>query len=446
MSDKENFDIPSDDSEYDDALDESFEFDDDDYDDVDLDSELGDFEDDYDDVDYEEEGQIDQEAVDNFQPKKSKISFNTIVIAGAIVVGIFVVMSQMQPEPPEYGDKVEKSKFTTALKLEGHNKGPGAIEKEDIESLEVPSEGKPEAKQEQGFLFDAEVADVSKEVVDDAPPMPSPIVSETNEVDEVSDVNNDTNIDDALVKSVESEETEVKEVPRSPFGENNGEQKIEDLEETAVVNEDKVFEALEEAKLDQEVVVESVPVMVPEKPDTAIVVEDLQGKIEDVPDKVIEPEVVSESIQSTSLNEKLDRIIQRLDDMELKINDLQTASIEKTENTIVNIDVPKQSAPKKTADKKADVEKESAIEAPQNEEIAQPKAAVAKKITKKAPARVTWELRAAQPGKAWVSKKGQRDMRPVVVGDKLSGIGRIQNILYSNGKWTVQGASGKITQ
>jgi intracellular multiplication protein IcmG len=55
-------------------------------------------------------------------------------------------------------------------------------------------------------------------------------------------------------------------------------------------------------------------------------------------------------------------------------------------------------------------------------------------------------LRAAQPGRAWVSRPGERDMQSVEVGQSLTGIGRVTAILYQNGRWTVQGTSGQINQ
>jgi len=57
-----------------------------------------------------------------------------------------------------------------------------------------------------------------------------------------------------------------------------------------------------------------------------------------------------------------------------------------------------------------------------------------------------WELRAAQPGRAWVSKPGARDMQGVTVGQTLPGIGTITAINYQNGRWTVQGTQGQILQ
>lgn len=57
-----------------------------------------------------------------------------------------------------------------------------------------------------------------------------------------------------------------------------------------------------------------------------------------------------------------------------------------------------------------------------------------------------WELRAAQPGRAWVSKLGERDMQGIEVGQSLPGVGRITAITYQNGRWTVTGTQGRIQQ
>ena len=84
---------------------------------------------------------------------------------------------------------------------------------------------------------------------------------------------------------------------------------------------------------------------------------------------------------------------------------------------------------------------------PAVKKAAKPKPA---KVSAKKPAATAssgrWELRAAQPGRAWVSRPGERDMQSVEVGQSLTGIGRVTAILYQNGRWTVQGTSGQINQ
>ena len=77
-----------------------------------------------------------------------------------------------------------------------------------------------------------------------------------------------------------------------------------------------------------------------------------------------------------------------------------------------------------------------------------PKKVVAKPkpVKKKIVPKTVWRLRSAQPGKAIVSPKGRDDTRSITVGSSLSGIGRVQSISNSSGKWVVTGTKGSISQ
>tara|TARA_B100000780_G_scaffold273584_1_gene237352 strand:- start:1807 stop:3264 length:1458 start_codon:yes stop_codon:yes gene_type:complete len=57
-----------------------------------------------------------------------------------------------------------------------------------------------------------------------------------------------------------------------------------------------------------------------------------------------------------------------------------------------------------------------------------------------------WELKSAQPGRAYVGIIGARDTQVVEVGDTLQGIGTIQSIAQQDGIWVVKGTKGSITQ
>jgi uncharacterized coiled-coil protein SlyX len=65
---------------------------------------------------------------------------------------------------------------------------------------------------------------------------------------------------------------------------------------------------------------------------------------------------------------------------------------------------------------------------------------------KPAPAKPnTWVLRAATPGEAWVAKGSEtRELRPVHVGEELSGIGRVTSIKQVGDTWVVQGTHGTV--
>ena len=156
-----------------------------------------------------------------------------------------------------------------------------------------------------------------------------------------------------------------------------------------------------------------------------------------------------------ALQSKLDLLINRIDSLEKKIsvapaannsNDIASlkASVERLENRVSQLSdnavaprpvytpsytdtndskvVVKKTAPKK---KKAEPKKSSI--------------SAASSVSK-------WELRGARPGEAMVGKSGQADFRTVRVGDSIVGIGQIQSISQSGGRWVVQGTTGSITQ
>lgn len=59
---------------------------------------------------------------------------------------------------------------------------------------------------------------------------------------------------------------------------------------------------------------------------------------------------------------------------------------------------------------------------------------------------VKWQLRAASPGQAWVSKLGDKELKQIGVGDKLAGIGTVKDITIQSGRWKVIGSEGTILQ
>ena len=59
--------------------------------------------------------------------------------------------------------------------------------------------------------------------------------------------------------------------------------------------------------------------------------------------------------------------------------------------------------------------------------------------------RAAWILRAATPDEAWVAKGSEtRELRPVHIGDKLPGIGKVVAIRQTGDGWVLEGTSGSI--
>lgn len=146
------------------------------------------------------------------------------------------------------------------------------------------------------------------------------------------------------------------------------------------------------------------------------------------------------------LEEKLDGILERL---------------EKVETDLGNVDDGQKG--EDYARLSQDVERlrtqvEAGVPARSSAPVNKPavKAAVKKPVEKKvvaavvAPAAVKpsgkWVLRAAQPGRAWVSRAGERDMQSIEVGQTLPGIGRINAITFDAGVWKITGTQGVIVQ
>lgn len=100
------------------------------------------------------------------------------------------------------------------------------------------------------------------------------------------------------------------------------------------------------------------------------------------------------------------------------------------------------SSPEKSAPKKSSAAPKKAAAKPAAEQKA--RSSVSSGTATRQSAR--WELRAAQPGRAWVSKAGDHDMQAVSVGDSLQGIGRVNAITYQNGRWAIVGTQGTIQQ
>jgi hypothetical protein len=60
------------------------------------------------------------------------------------------------------------------------------------------------------------------------------------------------------------------------------------------------------------------------------------------------------------------------------------------------------------------------------------------------PSAAGWVLRSAQPGSAWISQGMSPNLRRIVPGDKVPGIGTIVSIHQYAGRWVIEGTQGTI--
>jgi hypothetical protein len=163
---------------------------------------------------------------------------------------------------------------------------------------------------------------------------------------------------------------------------------------------------------------------------------------------------ITEEVPTAALLEKLDLVLARLDRLESDVKMLK----ERDESAAVAaVDDLKESLA--VLEKKVAAGGKTTATAPKmpTVEASQPKpqilgSSAPEPAPKPSPAAtprktdIQWVLKGAQPGRAMVSQPGENEMRTVVVGDTLPGIGRITGISYQDGRWLVQGTQGRITQ
>lgn len=161
---------------------------------------------------------------------------------------------------------------------------------------------------------------------------------------------------------------------------------------------------------------------------------------------------VQSSGQIAGGDDRLDRILARMDKIDARLDGLEGAvqevgvlrrSVEDLEKQITH-PAPAQTA--KQAAKKATAKAPSSTKAPAP---AKPKAKLSAHDAAYVPPRAAapvWTLRSAQNGRAYVAKAGQNDVTSVAVGDQLPGLGRIVAVEQRAGRWVVVGTSGQIEQ
>lgn len=431
--------------------------------------------------------------------EKKGLSFNTIVIIGAVVVGGGVMMMTVMNKSAEVAAG-NQGIFHSILNISGVMDGTlfgekeAAITPEEAAALEQNT-------QEQGFLNNPDVLNNNNN-----PPQPVPIApSETADgTQPLVPLPEDMNMgmprgpDEGVpANNVAIAETPLAPVnPISPDPETPSETPFvtdtppsvsaEDILKKAMANREK---KIEEAKAP---VAEEAPAPAP-TPEPQPVAEATQPPTTPAPEAT-PPAVVPAPVQSPvaappapvvpagpsteefaantkaleTLGSRIEEMMKRMEKIEGdlgSVRETKTGEYQQLEQSLSGLkqeitDLKNRPAPAPAAPAPVKAAETPAPKtpAPQTAEpVAEKPKPVAKKVAKKAPvpkktapaadtASVRWELRAAQPGRAWVSKPGARDMQGIEVGQTLAGIGRVTSITYQNGRWAVIGTQGQIRQ
>lgn len=154
---------------------------------------------------------------------------------------------------------------------------------------------------------------------------------------------------------------------------------------------------------------------------------DLGGRLDRLEKKIGEaPEAAPESEEIKTLKETVKRLESRLSEISSARAPVPPAParVKKTENKESKGKTPSSSAAKP-------VRARTAVKTP------------GPALTAPSPA---LEIRAAQPGQAWVARPGDNDLQGVSIGDSLPGIGRVTAITRVGGRWVVEGTHGRLSQ
>lgn len=124
-----------------------------------------------------------------------------------------------------------------------------------------------------------------------------------------------------------------------------------------------------------------------------------------------------------TLNEKLDRLTQQVDALDQRTTTFATELQNRANEPVAAVAKTTPAPAKKAAAKPA------------------PRRPTA------APSSVGgWELRSAQPGAAWMGRRGANEMNRYAVGQAVPGLGTIQSVTQEGGQWVVRTTGGTLRQ
>lgn len=380
------------------------------------------------------------------------LSFNTIVIGIAVIVGLGVLAYQVMGTKSSPGGA---GRFQSALNFTGSSDGP-VLGQTEAEQPTVENQQEP-AQSDTGFLNNPDGLNGSQSATNEqSPPMPSPISNETDDQG-MQQAQTDSPLTPmpATQSALDVEFDEAQPIPRGP----DDQPAASAAEETA-----QASPALDVIRNAQEQQQETAPQqeqagdsqtaqLVAEEKSEPASTDSAPPATQSLTETASSAQTSVSGEQLTLLMKKLDDVSSRLDGMEKQIADIsqagksQYAALEKEIDALKEAPTPKATAVETKPQKTAPAEKTASEAVPMKEKPAPKKQAAKKEVSSpKATSTARWELRSAKPGYAWVSRQGEQDIQSVQVGDSLAGIGQITRIEYVGGRWIVSATQGEIRQ
>lgn len=391
------------------------------------------------------------------------LSFNTIVIGVAVLVGLGVLVYQVVSTPAPGGGG---SRFQSVLDFTGSTDGP-VLGQPAPQEQTAPDGFDDVQSADGGFLNNPDLldgpapADPSDPSLDGGLPMPSPI---SNEIDDhgMEQETMAAEANDVLTPMPDFSFAESQGVPRGPDAMSGAQDTLAepsspalDIIRRAQTQQQQAQES-EAASIDLPVPAqeESVPAPVETAVAPTPTPEPTSTPVPEpvaTPAPVAAPVATADSDAQKEILARLESLSGRLGVMEQQIVQLRESGetdlegLEREISALKNgmnavADATGASSATPSAPKVAPTPKREATPAPR------PAAKAPTPARSAAASASSWELRAAQPGRAWISRAGSREMQSVVPGDTIAGIGQVVRIDYAGGRWTVVGTQGQIRQ
>lgn len=417
---------------------------------------------DHDDSSWEDEGEEDPEGEEPKPRKKGLLSFNTIVIAIAVVFGGGFVLMQLSkqggsPSPTQSVAPVSRLQMTgmtdnpvfkdvreeapkSILPVPDKEMSPAPLSRTaDLGSLkdDRPLSSPPETPEAKPSSLPSDVltplpsAVSSEKIADSADPLAAfrkkPVSSASSENGE-SHTKTPSPLDlskpgaGALVPAVPVGDVEKAALPDSPSKE-GGVSAVVQAPGHAGVESDAKTQALHQE------------------------VSRLSDRLSGIEERISEisrvlPTPIIGSVQKDPEIAKLRETLAQLQ------RELVSLRSEKSENKPVKV-VAKVDAPPVSGMVSAAPSREKAVKStpPKTKGKTEPLRKVKTPAVPAAPPSAPrWEIRAIQPGVAWVAPVGGNDMQTVSVGDSLPGLGVVRRISVVDGVWVVEGTTGRLRQ
>jgi len=480
-----------DDDEYDlddEFLDDAFE--------DDLEAELEDF-DEEDGVSFDEDevlftdDELEEHAAEEEEllgAEKKKFSLNIgvdkIAIFGAVLVGIIVLVFQVTTKTAEQRVDIFQSVLTMKGATDGEVFGESQVEN-------IATISPEEQKEQQAFLYEPEALDRLKnnlkdgEIVGDtviSPIDPNAVQEKPRDSGFISNRETRANISQqgefvsattgevveqdvtGFADTVISTEqpTARRPQPRTPDVVSEEEQIVSDF----ISAEPEVVQPIKEQTQDSVKPIEQVKQRLNFVPIDQVAVKE-QPATPKVADRRVLPQVDVKEEDPIAVMQPTPTPVSTPDSAVVVQTQAAKNELRKIQQELAQLREEKKDLAKQTAEMRGEVSKLAAAPKPKAPAVAvkaepKPKPVARPKPAPKAttsvprrqqtastgtaPTLTNWQLRAAQPNKAWISKTGQRDITEVSVGDSIQGLGRVMAITNRNGQWFVVGTDGQITQ